>query len=126
LYPSKRAQHRWAELENAMDAHKAQAMPLSKQAESAGAKLAQQAFNGRKGHGGGAITTRNVSQPELAAMLGCAFQIGVESACNAHDQLVAALRELIEFAEPVLQNHGFGYMGKFEKARRALAAAGAA
>lgn len=33
-----------------------------------------------------------------------------------------ALRELIEFAEPTLQRLGFGYMGKVEKARRALAA----
>jgi len=41
----------------------------------------------------------------------------------AAPDLLAALQELIEFAEPVLQNHGFGYMGKFEKARRAIAKA---
>jgi hypothetical protein len=41
----------------------------------------------------------------------------------AAPELLIALQGLIEFAEPILQNHGFIYMGKFEVARKAIAAA---
>lgn len=41
----------------------------------------------------------------------------------AAPDLLAALQELMAFAEPILQNHGFGYMGKFKKARAAIAKA---
>jgi hypothetical protein len=46
-----------------------------------------------------------------------------EKARNVVASLYEAIDALIDFAEPVLKNHGFGYMGKFEKARAALAAA---
>lgn len=36
-------------------------------------------------------------------------------------ELAKVLHELIEFSEPILQNHGFGYMGKFQAARAILA-----
>lgn len=37
--------------------------------------------------------------------------------------LLAALENLVEFAEPILRRHGFGYMGRFEAARREIAKA---
>lgn len=60
---------------------------------------------------------------EIDADRGISAKADSEKARDVVASLYEALAELIDFAEPVLKNHGFGYMGKFEKARAALAAA---
>ena len=42
-------------------------------------------------------------------------------ACNAHDELVAALDFLVKSVEPILTNRGFGYFGAIERAQKILA-----
>jgi hypothetical protein len=65
---------------------------------------------------------------ECAALLGAAKQepaaLRLLDAHDAFADLIEATRGLIEFVEPILTDHGFGYVGRIEKARKALAAIG--
>lgn len=60
-------------------ATRAPALHPSDEAIAAGRTLAHTVFSGRKGHGGAPVQARAMSHPELAALLACVFQLGMDT-----------------------------------------------
>lgn len=64
-----------------------------------GKAAAAKQFNGRKGHGQSErVTERHMHEPELQVLLAAAFEAGAELGSD-RDELIAALRGMVQWAE---------------------------